>query len=327
MLIGCLWGETMTRIKLGTTNLEVSSLCLGADSIGSKIDRDTSFQLLDLYRERGGTFIDTANIYAVFLKGFHGGESETTIGLWMKDRGVRDEMVISSKTGFEFPGFVGGLGAEAIKRECDASLRRLQTDRLDIYLAHCDDSNTSLTETMEAFYDLIRAGKVRAIGASNLHVWRIAQANSVSERNGWARYSIVQQRHTYLRPRYGADLGLHSPQICIGDELRHFARQSGIGLIGYSVLLQGAYMRADRPLPRQYAGPDADARINVLRGVASETGATVNQVVIAWMLQSDPLVLPIIAGSQISQLTESLGAVNVTLNADQLRRLDTAGNP
>jgi aryl-alcohol dehydrogenase-like predicted oxidoreductase len=317
----------MTTIKLGRTNLQVSSLCLGTDAIGSRIDRATSFQLLDLYRESGGTFIDTANIYAAFLEGFHGGESETTIGLWMKDRGVRDQMVISSKTGFEFPGFAGGLNAAAIKRECEASLRRLQTDRLDIYLAHCDDANTALAETMEAFFDLIRAGKVRAIGASNVHVWRIAQANIVSEVNGWAPYSVVEQRHTYLRPRHGADLGLHSPQICLGDELRHFAQKSGVALIGYTVLLHGAYTRADRPLPPQYAGPDAEARLNVLRAVASETGATLNQVVIAWMLQSDPFVLPIIAGSQISQLTESLGALNVILDADQLRRLNTAGNP
>ena len=314
----------MRKVALGNSGIEVSALCLGTDSIGSKIDRETSFKLLDLYREQGGNFIDTANFYASWLPGFEGGESETTIGLWAKDRGVRDQLVIDSKLGFDYPGCAGGLNAAEIERECEKSLQRLQTDRIDLYYAHRDDASTPLEETMAAFDRLIKAGKVRAIGASNLKGWRIAEANAVSKADQWTGYSVVQQRHTYLRPRHGTDFG---PQICINDDVKDYCCARGIALVGYSILLQGAYTRADRPVPSQYAGPEADDRLAALKAVADEVGATMNQVVIAWMRQSDPPVLPIIAGSRPEQLTENIAALDVTLTEDQFKRLETAGNP
>lgn len=314
----------MRKLELGATGVQVSALCFGTDLIGGRIDRETSFHLLDLFREQGGTFIDTGNFYAAWLPGCQGGESESTIGDWMKDRGCRDEMVISTKLGFDYPGCAGGLSAAEIERECEKSLRRLGTDHLDIYYAHRDDPATPLTETMAAFDRLIRTGKARSIGASNLRVWRIAEANAVADANGWTQYSVVEQRHTYFRPRHGADFG---PQICIGDELKDYVRTRGIALVGYSVLLQGAYTRPDRPVPAQYAGPEADERLEALRAVACETGATPNQIVIAWMLGGDPPVLPIIAGSRPEQLLENLGAVDLKLTPEQIRRLDTAGNP
>lgn len=314
----------MRKLKLGSSDVEVSILCFGTDLIGSKIDRQTSFGLLDLFRESGGTFVDTGNFYAAWLPGCKGGESETTIGLWMKDRGNRHDMAIASKLGFDYPGSPGGLSAAEIAQECDKSLQRLGTDRLDVYYAHRDDPEIPLEETMEALDRLIRTGKVRAIGASNLRAWRIAEANAVAGAHGWAKYSAVEQRHTYLRPRHGADFG---PQICINEDLKGYCRSRDITLIAYSALLQGAYTREDRPVPAQYAGADADARLGVLRDVAGEIGATLNQVVIAWMLQSDPPVLPIIAGSQPGQLAENVGALKVSLSEDQIRRLDVAGNP
>jgi aryl-alcohol dehydrogenase-like predicted oxidoreductase len=314
----------MQKVTLGNSGIDVSALCFGTDLIGSRIDRETSFRLLDLFRERGGTFIDTGNFYAAWLPGCQGGESETTIGAWLKDRGASDSMVISTKLGFDYPGCEGGLNAREIERECEKSLRRLQRDRLDLYYAHRDDPATPLAETMEAFDRLIRAGKVRAIGASNLKGWRIAEANEVSRANGWAQYSVVEQRHTYLRPRHGADFG---PQIPINDDMKDFSRSRGIALIGYSVLLQGAYTRDDRPVPAQYAGPDSDERLAALREVSAETGATPNQIVIAWMRQSDPPVLPIIAGSRLEQCAQNISALDVILSETQMQRLDTAGNP
>lgn len=314
----------MRKMKLGSTGLEVSALCLGTDSIGSKIDLERSFALLDVFRESGGTFIDTGNFYAAWLPGCAGGESETAIGRWMKDRGCRDGMVVATKLGFDYPGCAGGLSAAEIERECEKSLRRLQTDRLDLYYAHRDDAQTPLEETMGAFDRLARSGKVRAIGASNLREWRIAEANTVSKLRGLATYSVVQQRHTYLRPRHGADFG---PQIPINDDLKEYSKARGIALIAYSVLLQGCYTRADRAVPAQYAGPDADERLAVLDEVSKETGATKNQVVIAWMLGSDPQILPIIAGSQPEQLRENIGALDLRLTEEQAGRLDTAGNP
>ena len=314
----------MKKLKLGSSDVEVSTLCFGTDLIGSRIDREMSFRLLDLFRENGGTFVDTGNFYSAWLPGCKGGESETTIGQWMKDRGCRGEMAIATKLGFDYPGCEGGLSAPEIERECEKSLRRLGAERLDLYYAHRDDAQTPLEETMGAFDRLIRAGKVRAIGASNLKVWRISEANTVARANGWAGYCAVEQRHTYFRPRQGADFG---PQICIDEDTKEYARARGLTLIAYSALLQGAYTREDRPVPAQFAGPDADARMETLKAVAAESGATPNQVIIAWLLQGEPFVLPIVAGSQPEQLIENLGALKVTLSQDQIKRLDVAGNP
>lgn len=314
----------MKKVKLGSSNLEVSALALGTDLIGSKIDQATSFSLFDFFREKGGTFLDTANFYASWLPGFHGGESESTIGAWMKDRKNRHEMVISSKLAFDYPECKGGLSAGEIERECEKSLRRLQTDRIDLYYSHRDDREIPLEETMQAFDRLIRSGKVRAIGASNLSVWRIAQANIAARKGGWTPYSVIEQRYTYLRPRHGADFG---PQIFLNQELKDFAEFEGLGLVGYSILLQGAYTRTDRPLPAQFGGPDSDERLKVLLDVAAQTGRTPNQVIIAWMRQSKPSVLPIIAGSRKEQLTENISGLDLTLTDEQVFRLETAGNP
>jgi aryl-alcohol dehydrogenase-like predicted oxidoreductase len=165
---------------------------------------------------------------------------------------------------------------------------------------------------------------VRAIGASNLSVWRIAQANLLSQLKGWAGYVAVEQRYTYLRPRYAADFG---PQIFINDDLKDYARASGVGLVGFSVLLGGACGRGAESLPPQFAGPDADARLEALCTVAQELGASVNQVILAWMRQSDPPVLPIIAGSRTEQLAENIAALDIKLTDDQMHRLTTAGDP
>jgi aryl-alcohol dehydrogenase-like predicted oxidoreductase len=314
----------MKKVLLGKSGIEVSALCLGTDLYGSKRDPATSFQLLDFFHAAGGTFIDTANFYASWLDGFQGGESETTIGKWMKERGTRDRMVIASKLAFDYPGCAGGLSAVEVERECEKSLRRLQTDRIDLYYSHRDDGATPLEETMSAFDRLIKAGKVRAIGASNLSVWRIAQSNLLSQLKGWAGYVAVEQRYTYLRPRYAADFG---PQIFINEDLKDYARASGVSLVGYSVLLGGACARGAGNLPAQFAGPDADARLEALCAVAAELGAGVNQIILAWMRQSDPPVLPIIAGSRTEQLAENIAALDITLSDDQMRRLNTAGDP
>ena len=314
----------MKTVTLGHSGIEVSTLCMGTDLIGSRIERRDAFALLDLFRENGGTFIDTGNFYSAWIPGCRGGESETTIGEWLKDRGARGGMAIATKLGFDYPGCQGGLSRVEIERECEKSLRRLQTDTLDLYYAHRADPETPIEETMEAFDRLRRAGKVRALGASNLRLWRIAEADTASRLRDWTPFSAVEQRYTYLRPRYGADFG---PQLCIGDDLKDYCRTNGLTLIGYSVLLQGAYSREDRPIPSQYAGVDAGERLAVLKTVAAEVGATLNQVVIAWMLHSDPPVLPIVAGSKLEQLAENLAALRIDLSADQMSRLNAAGNP
>ena len=314
----------MQQVKLGASGIEVSALAMGSDVLGSKIDQETTFRLLDFYFDNGGNLIDTANFYAAWLPGCTGGESESVIGAWLKSRGNRSKLHVSSKLGFDYPGSAGGLTASEIESECNKSLARLGTDYLDIFYAHRDDLDTPQHETMEAFDRLVKAGKVRALGASNLSVWRIAQANTIAKLNGFTPYSVIQQRYTYLRPRHGADFG---PQIFIDDDLKAFAKAHDIGLIGYSVLLSGAYTRADRPVPAQFAGPDADVRIAAVKAVAADLGASPNQVIIAWLRQSDPTILPIIAGSRIEQLKENIDALDIKLSGQAMERLTTAGNP
>ncbi len=314
----------MDKVKLGGTEVEVSALCYGTDLIGSRVDEKQSHVLLDVFADHGGTFIDTGNFYASWYPGCVGGESESTIRRWMAARGNRARMAISTKLGFDYPGSKGGLSASEIEAECNKSLQRLQTDYIDVYYAHRDDFDTPLEETMEAFHRLITAGKVRVLGASNLWIWRIAEANMVAALSGLTPYSVVEQRYTYFRPRHGADFG---PQIYITEDMKRFCAHHGMSLIAYSILLQGAYSRDDRPVPAQFAGPETDERMEALQAVASETGATVNQVIIAWMRQSAPPVLPIIGGSKQEQVLENLAALEVVLSDDQMERLTRAGDP
>lgn len=176
---------------------------------------------------------------------------------------------------------------------------------------------------MQAFDKLVKAGKVRSIGASNLKIWRIAQANEIARANGWAQYTAVEQRYTYLRPHHAADFG---PQFIIGNELMDFAAATGVALVAYSILLMGAYSKPGAVLPPQFAGADAVERLAVLKAVAAETGATVNQVIIAWIRQHTPPILPIIAGSKPEQIAESVDALKLELTAQQMQRLTTAGD-
>ena len=314
----------MDKVQLGQSGIKASALAMGTDVLGSKIDRATSYKLLDYYADHGGTLIDTGNFYAAWLPDFQGGESESVIGAWMKERGNRDQLLISTKLGFDYPGSPGGLTASEIENECHKSLKRLQTDRLDVYYAHRDDFATPQEETMQAFDRLVKAGKVRVLGASNLPIWRIAQANAIARSNHWSTYQVIQQRYTYVRPRHGADFG---PQIFLSEDLKAFAKHHGITLIAYSILLAGTYTRPERTLPAQFAGVDSDERIQALRSVASELGVSPNQVVIAWMRQSDPAVLPIIAGSRTEQLAENIDALKLKLSDEQMKKLSSAGNP
>ncbi len=315
-------GVIMNTVPLGRSGVNVSALCLGAMYFGSSTDKETSWQLLDQYTEAGGSFIDTANIYARWVPGCSGGESETLLGEWMRERKNREQLFIASKVGFEYPGVERGLPAWRIEEECDKSLKRLGIDTIDLYYAHVDDRQTSQEETLEAFNKLVSSGKVRLIGGSNFLAWRLEEVAWISRTRNWAEYCCVQQRHTYFRPRPGAKF---APQVAANDDLFDYGRNRDITILAYSPLLKGAYSRADREIQSQYVGTDTDARVAVLKSVAGETGATVNQVVLAWMLHSDPPVIPLIAASTSQQMQENLDALGVTLSTEQMERLNTAG--
>ena len=311
----------MKKLPLGDTRVEVSAFCLGAMYFGSRTDETTSYQLLDQYVEAGGSFIDTANIYARWVPGFVGGESESLLGKWMKERRNRDQLFIATKVGFEYPGVERGLRASQIAEECDKSLKRMSIDTIDLYYAHVDDRNTPIEETMEAFDKLSKSGKVRFIGASNFLAWRLEEARWASKTNAWPAYCCIQQRYSYMRPKPGANF---DPQVAANDDLLSYCRARGITMLAYSPLLGGAYTRADRSFSEQYLGPDTDARLLALKAVAEEVGGTANQVVLAWMVQSDPPVIPLVAASTTEQMQENLGAMKVELSAEQMARLNEA---
>jgi len=316
--------QSLGRAFLGGTGIEVSDLCLGTDYYGSRTSPDVARLLLDAFAEAGGTFIDTANIYAAFLPGFVGGESETVIGSWMAARGNRGAMVIATKVAGPYQDVPGGLRASDVATECEKSLRRLQASTIDLYYAHVDDRTTPLGEILDGFERLLRSGKIRSVGLSNWQLWRLAEARLLADISGWP-LAALEYRHTYLRPTASADF---APQIAATPQLFDFAQAYGLTVVAYSVLLNGAYTRPDRSMPWGYRGPDTDARLVCLREIATDLGVTANQVVLAW-LRSTPgcTVVPIIGGSRLDQLHENLKAATVRLSRDQHDRLEAAGAP
>jgi len=312
----------MKSVRLGRTDISVVNAPLGAMFLGTKQDRDESFALLDHYVSRGGNFIDSANIYAHWVgPQYRGGESETVLGDWMKARGNRNNLVIATKVGFGYSDVPQSLAARRIKEECDKSLKRLGIDAIDLYFAHVDDRSVPPEESLGAFAELVRAGKVRTIGASNFTPGRLATANAYAAANGLPRYEVLQPRHTYLRPRHDATFGAQLPLTA--DMIDH-CRSAQISVMPYSSGLGGAYkVRADRPLPQQYQSADSTARLAALRDIAGEIKSTPHQIVFAWLAAQG--ALPLVAGSTTDQLSESLDAIDIPLTPEQVKRLDAAG--
>lgn len=312
----------MKTIPLGNSGTSVSSICLGAMFFGSKTEPSRSQQLLDCYVDTGGSFIDTANIYAWWVPGFSGGESETILGEWMRQRKNRSRLFLASKVGFGYGSVKVGLTASLIKSECEKSLRRLGVETIDLYFAHVDDRKTPQEETLGALQDLVTEGKVRFLGASNFLAWRLSEAEAICRAHSWAGYCCVQQRYTYLRPQLGTTFGA---QIAANDDLLDYCQTQGMALLAYSPLLGGVYGRADRSIPGQYKGADTQARMSRLKSLAQDLGKTENQLVLAWLMQSTPAAIPLAAGSTVEQLREDLEAGEIRLTAEQLAFLSAAG--
>ncbi len=314
----------MKMLPLGNTGVEVSALCLGCMRFGWYTDEESSIRLMDQYLDAGGTFLDTANIYGRGGPNMDeptGEVSELLLGKWMKERGNRQDLFLASKVGVQHGNVPRGLRADLIEAEFEKSLRRLGVETIDLYYAHADDRNTPLEEMMEAFDRLVKAGKVRFLGVSNFRLWRIVEAQWVAQTHGWAAYSCIQQRYTYLRGKPGTSFG---NQIELTPDTIEYSREKNLGLLAYSPLLMGSYTRSDRKPIDQYNGPDSDARLAALHAVAQEVGATANQVVLAWMLKSDPPVIPLVAVSKEAHLAENLGALKVELSDEQMSRLNGA---
>ena len=303
-------------------SLTTSELCLGTMYFGYRTDERTAFAILDRFHEAGGTFLDTANNYGQW----HGeaGESERVLGRWMRSRGTTDSMVVATKVGARTlragdpsPAHWQGLGAEQIKQDVETSRRQLGKDRIDLYYAHIDDRATPLAETVDAMAGLAESGTVAVLGCSNTALWRVEQARRLA--GSRPAYTCLQQQYSYLLPQAGpGQTNLLTPETI------DYAANQGLSLLAYSPLLKGVYGRGG-PLGPDYAHAANRARLAALREVARERGVTANQVVLAWLLASRPMITPIVGASSIEQLDELLGATELVLDEATRARLDEAG--
>jgi aryl-alcohol dehydrogenase-like predicted oxidoreductase len=306
--------------RIGGTDLEVFPLCLGGNVFGWTADEPASFAVLDAYVEAGGNFIDTADSYCEWAEGGRGGESETIIGRWLARRGRRDDVILATKVG-QAPGREG-LAATNIHAAAEASLRRLGVDHLDLYFAHEDDPATPLEETLDAFDQLVSAGKVRHVAASNYTAKRLAEALVTADAANLSPYVALQAHYNLVhRDEYAQDLA----SLC---------QQEGLSCIAYSALadgfLTGKYRR-DRDLPTSeraedavvYLNDDGLATLDALDVVAAQHGAPVASVALAW-LTAQPTVAAAIASARTpDQLADLVRAPDVHLSNDDLALLTT----
>jgi aryl-alcohol dehydrogenase-like predicted oxidoreductase len=316
------------------TRREVSVLSLGAMHFGTATDEATSFAILDRYVEAGGTFIDTSGNYAFWAHGTQGGESEELLGRWRRSRGVGDELVIATKVGARplapgtsFTDNAEGLSARVLRESAERSLERLGLSRLDVLYAHIEDPAVPLAETVEGFAALVAEGTVGLLGVSNHWAWRVERARGLAAAAGLPGYEVLQYQYSYLRPR--TDLpGLLSPDgmqgVLGGDLLSYLRAEPQLAMVVYSPLLKGGYVNQDRLDPAEFGHPGTPARLAALREVAKEADATVNQVVLAWLIGGEVPIIPLVGASSAAQLDESLAAVDLELTAEQRARLDAA---
>jgi aryl-alcohol dehydrogenase-like predicted oxidoreductase len=262
------------------------------------------------------------------MDGGAGGESEAVIGRWLASRGARDRVVLSTKVGAQ-PTVPGtnwlesgeGLSAAAIRSAVEGSLKRLGTDRTDVYWAHVEDRSVPLEETLGAFAALADAGTAGVLGVSNHATWRVERARALARARSWPAYTCLQYRYSYLQPRADVPLG-GGHTHATGDLLDYVRTEPDLTLWVYTALLNGAYTRTDRPLAAAYDHPGTARRLAALREVAAEAGATPNQVVLSWLLGGDPPMLPIVGVSSVGQLGEVLAAADLDLDDTLRLRLD-----
>lgn len=330
----------MRYTKIGsdpTTARTVSVLALGAMRFGTTTDDATSYEILDRYVEAGGSFVDTANNYAYWADGTQGGESEALLGRWRRSRGITDEVVIATKVGgrptkprSEPADHAEGLAPAVLREQAGRSRERLGVDRIDLYYAHIPDlwHGTPLADTVAGFGELVADGTVGLLGLSNFWAWQLERARQLADASGVARADVFQYHHTYLRmrtdipdPRFGQDGEFG---VADGSILSYVRAEAGTSLVAYSPLLNGAYVREDKPLDEGYDHRGTTNRLAALDEVVRETGATRNQVVLSWMVGGELPIVPLVGVSSLAQLEEALAAVDLELTVDQRRRLDEA---
>lgn len=334
----------MRKITLGTTNIKVSEMCLGAMMLGTTLDKSSSFRILDhFHKEAGGNFIDTANCYAWWLGSgeFIGDESEIVLGQWMKERKNREDLFIATKVGARLrdPHHIRdsngvpewsrvnseyeGLSKSVILHEVDSSLLRLKTDYIDLYYTHIYDNNVPVAETMDALTTLVKEGKVRYLGASNLSANQLRNSNSVCEDHNFTKYSVLQAEYSYIHPNQGtnADTAAHA-----GQEMFDYVSAEGMAFCAYSPLLKGIYSNRDKrnhyynwPL---FNSDESCRKLDLVEEVSHKLNITGNQLVLAWMLYKDPKIIPILGFSKMEQYLENVKACEIDIPDEFLKLMD-----
>jgi aryl-alcohol dehydrogenase-like predicted oxidoreductase len=307
-----------SRIVLPNTNLNIYPLCLGGNVFGWTANKEQSFQVLDAFVELGGNFIDTADVYSEWAPGNSGGESEAILGEWMTSRGNRDEMVIATKVAKLSTR--AGLSRANIFGAIDDSLRRLQTDYVDLYYAHEEDNSVALEETLGAFDELVKAGKVRHLGASQHSAKRLAESLDLSEANGWAKYAVLQNQYNLVeRKEFEAD---SIPVL----------EKTGLTALPFFSLAMGFLSGKYRPGAvvdsvraggvEKYQNAQGWAVVAALGEIAAELNTTDSAVALAWLRAQPTVSAPIASARTVEQMHQIMPIVE--LNAAQLAKLDSA---
>jgi aryl-alcohol dehydrogenase-like predicted oxidoreductase len=312
-----------TKRKLGNSGLEIAPIMFGGNVFGWTADEPTSFRLLDAFVAAGFNAVDTADVYSKWVPGNKGGESETIMGNWLKRSAKRQQVIIATKVGSEMASGKKGLSKRYILAAAEDSLQRLQTDYIDLYQSHVDDPDTPLDETLEAYAQLIKQGKVRAIGASNYSAKRLAEGLQISKKKGLPRYESLQPLYNlYDRADFETDLA----PVCLREN---------IGVIPYfslaSGFLSGKY-RSEADLAKSARGSIVKKYLNerglkilaALDQVAKAHSSTATQVAIAWLLAQPSVTAPIASATNLDQLHELLSAADLKLDAASLDKLNQA---
>jgi aryl-alcohol dehydrogenase-like predicted oxidoreductase len=316
--------KQVEKRKLGNSRLDVAPLIFGGNVFGWTVkDEKAASELLDHFVDGGFNMIDTADVYSNWIPGNHGGESETIIGKWLKQSGKRSRVLIATKSGLDMGNGRKGLSRKHILQSADESLARLQTDYIDLYQSHTEDKETSLDETLEAYAELIKAGKVRAIGASNFHPATLQAALKISREKNLPRYESLQPEYNlYMRDKFEGEL----ESVC---------RENHIGVIPYfslaSGFLTGKY-RSEEDLEnrsrgsrvQKYLNPRGLRILKALDEVSQQYGATPAQVSLGWLLAKPTITAPIASATSVKQLDELLGATRVKLDPAAVQKLDEA---
>jgi aryl-alcohol dehydrogenase-like predicted oxidoreductase len=310
--------------NLGRSGLQVPPLCLGGNVFGWTATEAASFAVLDALLDAGLNFIDTADVYSVWVPGHRGGESETVIGSWLQRRGHRDDIVIATKVGMPMSADRKGLSAAHITRSVEDSLRRLQTDRIDLYFSHSDDPTVPLEETLGTYQKLIAAGKIRALGASNYTAGRLAQALEVSRKNALPRYEVLQPHYNlYARAEYESEL----EPLCLEEQIGvipYFALASGFLTGKYRTAADAAKSARGKSAVEKFLNARGLKILAALDDVAQRRRSSPASVALAWLMARPGITAPIASATRVEQLNELVAATRLTLDKADIEQLNAA---